>query len=109
MAVFMGAFILGTAAGSRVSRWIFGNPLAVFLGLISYSIYLWHFPILLWTMKLLDVWKIDGDRVWWLAGLAIPSTIVVAAMSYWWIERPLMLRSTPLKMRQDAVPPRTTD
>jgi len=32
--------------GSRIGRWLFANPVVYFLGLISYSLYLWHFVVL---------------------------------------------------------------
>ncbi len=91
-AVFMGMFIVGTAGGGRVSQLLFGNPLAVMLGLISYSLYLWHFPVLLWTMKLLDRMGVTGDRLWLLVAIAIPASVATAAISYWLIERPFMSR-----------------
>jgi peptidoglycan/LPS O-acetylase OafA/YrhL len=91
-AVCMGAFIVGTAGGGKVSRALFGNPLAVLLGLISYSLYLWHFPVLLWTNRLLDRMGVAGDRLWWLVAIAIPASIAFAALSYRWIERPFIAR-----------------
>ena len=32
--------------GSRIGRLLFANPVVYFLGLISYSLYLWHFVVL---------------------------------------------------------------
>jgi peptidoglycan/LPS O-acetylase OafA/YrhL len=43
----IGAFMLILAGGnSWVSRVLFGNKYVVFIGLISYPLYLWHWPIL---------------------------------------------------------------
>ncbi len=91
-ALCMGTFIVGTAGGGRVSRALFGNPLAVALGLISYSLYLWHFPVLLWINQLLDSAGVKGDRLWWLVAIAIPASVMLAALSYWFIERPFISR-----------------
>lgn len=71
-------------------RWILRHPLSTWLGLISYGIFLWHFPAII---LLIDI----GAPDWWpqmsfavlLAGtLAI--TIPCAAVSYYAIERPIM-------------------
>ena len=40
--------ILLIAAGSQsiVNKWILSNPLSIWIGLISYPLYLFHWPIL---------------------------------------------------------------
>ncbi len=51
-AFFAGMVVMGAAMGGRIARWIFGNPIAIFLGTISYSLYLWHYPIVEWLRPL---------------------------------------------------------
>ena len=44
-AIFIGVVVLGTATGGRLSRILFANSSMLFVGIISYSLYLWHYPI----------------------------------------------------------------
>jgi peptidoglycan/LPS O-acetylase OafA/YrhL len=71
-------------------RRILRHPALAWLGLVSYGIFLWHFPIL---VGLHD----GGVADWWpamafplLALLTLAITILCAALSYYLVERPLM-------------------
>ena len=60
-----------------------GNRLLVWIGLRSYSLYLWHWPIftlLRWTYGLDDAWT---------RGLALALTLAAAHASYQWVEQPI--------------------
>ncbi len=92
IATFIGALVLGTAMAGPLARALFANTPMLFVGLISYSLYLWHVPILIWTMRLLDKFEVTGDRVWWLVGIGIPSSLLAATVSYFLVERPFMVR-----------------
>jgi peptidoglycan/LPS O-acetylase OafA/YrhL len=89
---FIGLLVLGTAFASPLSKILFANSLMLYLGLVSYSLYLWHLPILTWTMKLLDHFDVTGDRTGWLIVLVIPLSLLAATLSYYWVERPFMAR-----------------
>ncbi len=91
-ACFIGMLVLGVAMGGRLSRTLFANPIMLALGIVSYSLYLWHLPIQIWTQKLLDHYLVAGDRLWWLVAISIPLSLLAAILSYFWIERPFMLR-----------------
>jgi peptidoglycan/LPS O-acetylase OafA/YrhL len=67
----------------RLSRALSWRPL-VGLGLISYSLYLWHLPLLVWTGS-------EGkDDV--TSALAVGGAVVVAALSYRFVEQPFRRR-----------------
>jgi peptidoglycan/LPS O-acetylase OafA/YrhL len=74
-------------AGSIVTRTLALPPVA-YLGRLSYGIYLWHWPLVVWT----------AQRGWWdLTGLGAPlrdaivvaMTIALAALSYSFVEVPV--------------------
>jgi peptidoglycan/LPS O-acetylase OafA/YrhL len=68
----LGATLLGWAP----LRWI---------GLRSYGIYLWHWPVFMVTRPQLDL-PIEG---WPLLGLRLAATIVLAHLSYHYVETPI--------------------
>ncbi|MDP2258297.1 MAG: acyltransferase family protein [Caulobacter sp.] len=71
------------APGSRVARLLGVRPL-VLVGLASYSLYLWHWPMIVFgSYYVLDEAWVTPARIV-LAGLSVP----VAFASWRWIERP---------------------
>lgn len=82
--------ILIVASGSKawLNRVFLMNPIAVWFGLISYPLYLWHWPIL----SFLQI--IDGDfphRDARIAAVAL--SIMLAWLTYRYIERPMRFGS----------------
>ncbi len=86
---------------------IFDNKIAVALGLISYSIYLFHVPILqlLPTLGLIPQ-RTASVNVGWprILATALPIILVVSAFSYRFIERPFQARGKAPALT--ASPPR---
>ncbi len=83
--------LLGLTGERHSGVHIFGNRIVAGLGLISYSIYLWHVPIL----ELLPTLGLMPDRTTNLAvswprifGTALPVVLLLSTFSYWLIERP---------------------
>jgi len=64
-------------------RWCFTRPQVVYIGLISYSLYLWHWPIIV-----LFRWTI-GFETWFIKLIVLLLSIFLAAFSYRWIELPI--------------------
>ncbi len=66
-----------------VARALACRPL-VWLGAISYGVYLWHWPIFL---------ALNGERTGWsgwrLFALRCAATVAVAAASWWLLEQPI--------------------
>jgi peptidoglycan/LPS O-acetylase OafA/YrhL len=69
----------------------------VYLGKISYSLYLWHWPVLGATRMLLGV-RNDGSIV-----LAIALSVALAALSYRFLEQPIRSRRKLARRRDMAV------
>lgn len=78
------AILLATARNSPtlVGRWLSVKPL-VFTGLISYSLYLWHLPVLAFA----GYYNIRPLSAWQLAGLLL-SIYLVSAVSWRYVEAP---------------------
>ncbi len=75
--------------------WVLTNPLSVYIGRISYSLYLWHWPV-----YSLFRWTLGLEGAWMLLALAI--TFACAALSYHLVEQPVR-NSRWLKRRSPAV------
>jgi peptidoglycan/LPS O-acetylase OafA/YrhL len=69
--------------GGPVARVLAWRPL-VWLGAISYGVYLWHWPIFL---------ALNGERTGWsgwpLFAIRCAATVAVAAASWWLLEQPI--------------------
>lgn len=70
----------GTLAGRLLSA-----PPLRWLGQRSYALYLWHFSIL----ELLNPLNVTTTRPWWIYVLQIALVVVVADLSYRFVEEPL--------------------
>jgi len=90
-AAFISVALCGIVIGSPAARALFANPVSVFIGTISYSIYLWHYPIAAWVAHSVDI---SGMPIAYFLGIAVPPILVASALSYWFIERPFMAKST---------------
>lgn len=75
---------------SGLPRRVLGHPVIAWLGLISYGIFLWHFPILeaLLHGGIVNWWPAHAYLV--TAATTFAITIVCASISYYALERPLM-------------------
>lgn len=78
--------LLAVGEGSLVGRMLSSAPL-VWVGLISYSLYLWHWPIFIVSRQLLGT----VDHLTTVALIAL--SFVVALLSFHYVERPFRNRT----------------
>ena len=69
---------------SLIGRFFALKPL-VWIGKVSYSMYLWHFPIIL----LMTPNNMVGDVPWWLRILQLVVIFAISAFSYYIVENPI--------------------
>jgi peptidoglycan/LPS O-acetylase OafA/YrhL len=81
-ALIVGAAVAG---GGAATRWMSVRPLA-WVGLVSYGVYLWHVPLILFARRM-DVFP--GQYLPRLLLVLVP-VLIAAAASWYLVERPLM-------------------
>jgi len=86
--VVMPAVFAGEGRG--LVRSVLRNRVLIWLGVVSYGIYLWHVPIVLALAKARWITTLHGGRLAVLAASTLAITICCAAASYYLLERPLL-------------------
>ncbi|UFZ04403.1 acyltransferase [Bradyrhizobium ontarionense] len=80
----LGAAVLIAANGTLVHRFLLSSTPVVFVGLISYPLYLWHYPLMAYAR----IHFVDGVPVW-IMGAIIVASALLAWLTYRFIERPI--------------------
>jgi peptidoglycan/LPS O-acetylase OafA/YrhL len=83
-------FVFGAGGTSLVHR-VAGMSVAIFLGTISYGIFLWHQPVIHWIKfdwVTSDGWVAQHPLTTWLFAIAV--TVPIATLSWYLVERPSM-------------------
>lgn len=87
------AIIVAGAQGRNISSILLSARPIVFIGLISYSLYLWHWPIIVFILRALPA--VNLDRTTKLIALALSATLAV--LSWQFIERPFRASKRPVR------------
>ena len=74
--------ILVSPSSNALSKKLLANPVAVYLGAISYPLYLWH-----WSVLSISRWTIGVDQ--WTAPIQLALIFALAAATHKWLETPL--------------------
>jgi hypothetical protein len=85
--------LLAGAGGEQRYLWPLTNRVSTYLGDISYSLYLWHFPVIVFTTS------VAGDGIVPML-LATVLSIGLGAVSRRFIEQPALRRRTPDRPRR---------
>jgi len=74
--------------GSSLARVLDFAPIR-WVGVRSYGLYLWHWPVVVLLASALPTWSREGTEGWTLGGIALAITVVAAAISYRFLEQPI--------------------
>ena len=80
--VVLSSILIASLKKNTAAFKVFTQPKVVYIGLISYSLYLWH-----WGVLSISRWTIGIH--WWSVPLQVGLMLVLAVSSYQWIETPL--------------------
>jgi hypothetical protein len=78
------SLLIAAGPGAWINRRVLANPLAVFVGLISYPIYLWHWPLLAYGRII----QPDGMATATALTL-VGAAFLLAWATYQWVEKPI--------------------
>jgi peptidoglycan/LPS O-acetylase OafA/YrhL len=98
--VACGFLILAAAAGGRFIALALGSPPLVFLGQISYSLYLWHVPILAAAGATGHGRTVAPTA----SAVCVAIAVCVAAASFFFVEQPLRRRWRQPRRAGDLAP-----
>ena len=89
------ALIIHAGTGHRQPlAWLIERQLLVWIGLISYSLYLWHWPLL----SVLRYWAVEHPSTLQMA-TAVALSFLFAYASYRWVETPIRQRRVLVSAR----------
>ena len=94
-ALASGGLILAAAAPGRIGRALSWRPLR-WLGIRSYGIYLWHWPVIALTVGLAP--RSAGTTTARLVDLVVP--VGLAAFSWHWLEQPVLRNGLRAELAQ---------
>jgi len=87
----LAALISGAALHGPPARALLGNRPVLWLGEISYSIYLWNYVVLLALVRVGAFDRLLGpDRILWVGLYSLLPVLAISAASWWLAERPFL-------------------
>jgi peptidoglycan/LPS O-acetylase OafA/YrhL len=78
------ALLIAAGPGALVNRAVLANPVLGWFGLISFPLYLWHWPLLSFTRVARSAWPAPP-----VAAVLAVAAIALSALTYYAVERPL--------------------
>ena len=86
--VAVAILIVALASGAPHVGRFFASAAMRFLGVISYSLYLWHFPVMLALRESLGGYEAVKGDFWPFLFYSLLFSLLVAGASWWLVERP---------------------
>lgn len=92
------ALLLSLVSGARLLTRLFAAPLLRALGAISFSLYLWHYPVMLLLREALG--GFEAVRATWVPFFfySLVFSLVAATVSWWLVERPAQAWAARVKL-----------
>lgn len=88
--VFGSLMIIGAGKTAVINKYLLSNPVMVFIGLISYPLYLWHWPLLSLA------YICEGQQpASWIRICAVLIAVILSVLTYFFIEPPLRYGKHP--------------
>lgn len=82
-------FIISSSQFNVINRLVLANKMAIWFGLISYPLYLWHWPLLVWPKIATGDLMLVSDRFFLIA-----TSVLLAWLTYYFIERKVRSRNS---------------
>lgn len=102
MLLLSGIATLVTAAlahpASMLAKWLSMKPLQ-WIGVRSYGIYLWHYPIIILTTPIINTNGING----WRITVQIAATLIISALSYHFVETPIRIGQIKFTFKRQTI------
>lgn len=89
VAVALGIWAVESNPELRLAR-VLSTRALTWTGRISYSIYLWHWPLIIWTTSFITIASVTAQKL-----LAIALTVAAATFSYFAVEAPVRFGRIP--------------
>jgi hypothetical protein len=101
--VFGSFFIIGAGSQARLNRHILAQPRLVFIGLISYPLYLWHWPFLVIGRKMMPFYDYNKYERATAIVVAVALAFILAWLTFEFVERPVRALRPALATRRITV------
>jgi len=94
------AVLISVADGGTVPARLLSRPFPVFVGKLSYSLYLWHWPLIVIAREYAYLTD-RSQQTWTLIGAA--TGVILSWIAYWAVEQPLRRRGPGRQLRMRAI------
>jgi peptidoglycan/LPS O-acetylase OafA/YrhL len=94
MGISVVSIIIAIVKGSPPAQRLFANPVMLHIGIISYSLYLWHLPVIHTLSNWSFMVNYEGYLLPIMSAFVLPLSWLVSYSSYRWIERPFLQKRT---------------